>query len=78
MDWRNYISSDTEILLGKPVLKGTRISIELLLELLSNGWSHAQLLESYPQLTSDHLHAVYAYLKETVSHELYFPLPKGA
>ncbi|MFZ1676091.1 MAG: DUF433 domain-containing protein, partial [Saprospiraceae bacterium] len=38
MDWRNYISSDTEILLGKPVLKGTRISVELLLELLSDGW----------------------------------------
>jgi len=78
MDWREYIHSDTEILLGKPVIKGTRISIELILELLSQGWSHEQLLESYPQLTSVHLNAVYAFLHESIGLELYFPLPKGA
>jgi uncharacterized protein (DUF433 family) len=78
MDWKNHIISDKEILLGKPTIKGTRISVELILDLLSNGWTEQQILESYPTLTSHDLKAVFSYLKECVSHELYFLLPKSA
>ncbi len=45
MNWQDYIVSDQHILSGKPTIKGTRISVELLLELLSNGWSEQQLLQ---------------------------------
>lgn len=78
MDWRNHIVSDKGILAGKPAIKGTRISVELVLELLANGWTEEQLLESYPTLHREHLLAVYAYLKDCVVQELYFPLPKSA
>lgn len=70
--------SDKEILLGKPTIVGTRISIELILELLSNGWSEKQILDSYPGLTDENLKAVYAYLKDCIQQELFFPIPKSA
>ncbi|MDX2002318.1 MAG: DUF433 domain-containing protein [Chitinophagales bacterium] len=64
MDWRGYIIADNAILMGKPIVKGTRISVELILELLIEGWSEAQILESYPSIQPIHLRAVYAYLKD--------------
>jgi uncharacterized protein (DUF433 family) len=78
MEWKEYIQSNQDILLGKPVIKGTRISVELILELLSVGWSQEMILDSYPNITKNDLQAVYAYLKECVQHELYFPLQKSA
>jgi uncharacterized protein (DUF433 family) len=60
MTWQDYIVSDKQILLGKPTIKGTRISVELLLELLASGWTENQILESYPNLAPDALRAVYA------------------
>jgi uncharacterized protein (DUF433 family) len=78
MEWQEYIASDKDILLGKPVIKGTRISIELILELLSAGWSEEMIFQSYPSLQSIHLQAVFAYLRDCIQHELFFPLPKSA
>jgi uncharacterized protein (DUF433 family) len=78
MEWKEYIVSDRNILLGKPVIKGTRISIELILELLSSGWTEEMIYESYPHLTQIHMHAVFSYLKDCIQHELFFPLPKTA
>lgn len=48
MNWQDYIVSDKDILLGKPIIKGSRISVELILELLESGWNEQQILESYP------------------------------
>jgi uncharacterized protein (DUF433 family) len=48
MNWKDHIISDNEILLGKPTIKGTRISVELILDLLSNGWTEKMIFESYP------------------------------
>ncbi len=78
MEWKSYIVSDKEVLLGKPVIKDTRISIELILELLSTGWSEEMIYESYPTLQPVHMKAVFSYLKECMQHELFFPLPKSA
>ncbi len=78
MVWSEYIVSDKDILLGKPTIKGTRISIELVLELLSNGWTEEMIYKSYPQLTQVHLLAIFSYLKECVQQELFFPLGKIA
>jgi len=78
MNWKDHIVSDKEILLGKPTIKGTRISVELILDLLSNGWSEKMLFESYPNLNENDLKAVFAYLKDCIENELYFPLPKSA
>ena len=74
MNWQDYIVSDDQILLGKPSIKGTRISVELVLELFSAGWTEKQILESYPTLSAQSLRAVFAYLKVCIQQELYFPI----
>ncbi|HRK52791.1 MAG TPA: DUF433 domain-containing protein [Cyclobacteriaceae bacterium] len=78
MNWRDHIVSDKEILLGKPTIKGTRISVELILDLLSSGWTEEMIFESYPNLKSEDLKAVFSYLKEGIEQEMYFPIPKIA
>ena len=78
MDWRTRIVSDKEVLLGKPVIKGTRISVELVLELLAEGWSRQQVLESYPNITADDLQAVFAYLRDGMHQSVYLPLRRTA
>lgn len=75
MDWRNHIISDKDILMGKPIIKGTRISVELVLDLLSTGWSEPMILESYPNIAEADLKAVNSYLKEGLESELYSSLP---
>jgi len=74
MDWREHIHSDPEILSGKPVVKGTRLSADFLLELFANGWSEEQVLEGYPNLTRDSLRAVFAFAAETTRDERAFEL----
>lgn len=74
MKWQEYIISDPAILLGKPAIKGTRISVELILELFSKGWTEQQILDSYPSISVNSLRAVFAYLKECIQQELYFPI----
>ena len=78
MDWQPYITSDKTVLRGKPVIKGTRISVELVLELMENGWTETMILDSYPHLKKVQLQAVYAFLRDGVSNELYTPLGKRA
>jgi len=78
MDWRTRIVSDKDILLGKPVIKGTRISVELILELMAEGWTEAQVLESYPNITADDLKAVFAYLRDGMHQAMYLPLRRTA
>ena len=46
MKWQDHIVSDKQVLLGKPTIKGTRISVELILELFESGWNEKQILES--------------------------------
>jgi uncharacterized protein (DUF433 family) len=58
MDWKTYIHSDPKILLGKPVVKGTRLSVEFILGLFSEGWTEQQVLENYPTLNTRSLQAV--------------------
>ncbi len=75
MNWQKHIISDPEILIGKPTIKGTRISVELILELFSLGWTEQQILESYPSITVSSLRSVFYYLKDCLEQELYFPIP---
>ena len=78
MNWKEHIVSDKDLLLGKPTIKGTRISVELILDLLANGWTEKMIFDSYPSLTSDDLKAVFSYLKDCIENELYITLPKSA
>jgi len=70
MDWKDYITADPAILGGKPAVKGTRISVEFIIQRLAQGWTQNQLLENYPRLTAEHLQAVFAYLSECIEDGL--------
>lgn len=74
MNWQEHIISDPKILIGKPTIKGTRISVELILELFSLGWTESQILDSYPSISKESLRAVFAYLKDCIQQELYLPI----
>jgi len=79
MNWHDHIVSDPEILLGKPTIKGTRLSVEFLLERLAGGWTEEMLLENSPRLTRSDLQAVYMFLIECMKDGLfYFPKPAEA
>jgi len=69
MGWQDHIHSDPEVLLGKPVVKGTRLSVEFLLGLLAAGWTQDQILVNYPTLTSESLRAVLAFAAEAMQDE---------
>lgn len=78
MDWRERIHSDAEVLLGKPVIKGTRLSVEFILDLLAAGWSEQQILENYPTLTSKDLQAIFAFAAECMKEEALYTPPVKA
>ena len=75
MDWQDRITVDPKVLVGKPVIKGTRIAVEFLVDLLANGWTHEQILKNYPHLTPDDITAALHYAAEALKHEQIFPLP---
>ena len=72
MNWQDYLVSDSEILLGKPTIKGTRISVEHILGLLAQGWNEKQILDNYPRLTKESLQAVFLYIQECLNDGLLF------
>ena len=78
MNWRDHIISDPEILVGKPVVKGTRLSVDLILDRLADGWTVEDLFESYPRLTSEALQAVFAFAAEVLKDEDYVARAKAA
>ena len=65
---------DPAILVGKPVIRGTRLAVEFLLDLLAEGWTHEQVLQNYPQLAEDDIHAALHYAAEALKRERVFPL----
>ncbi len=69
MNWREHIHSDPNILAGKPVIRGTRISVELILERLSDGWGEEELLRSYPHLKQAHIRAALAFAVDMITDE---------
>ncbi|MGH8501565.1 MAG: DUF433 domain-containing protein [Gammaproteobacteria bacterium] len=69
MNWHHYVYSNPDVLLGKPVVKGTRLSVEFILGLFANGWTEEQVLQNYPTLTREALQAVFAFAAECMSEE---------
>ena len=69
MDYRERVSMDSGVMLGKPTIKGTRITVELLLRKLSEGESIPDLLAAYPHLQRDDVLAALSYGAEAISRE---------
>jgi len=74
-DWKSRITIDPEILAGKPIIKGTRIPVELILDLLANGWTTEEILENYPQLKKEDITAALKYAAQVLKEERVYPLP---
>jgi len=64
---------DADILAGKPVVRGTRLSVEFVIGLLADGWTEAELLENYPALSRDDVLACLAYARDVLASEKVFP-----
>lgn len=68
-NYRERIVADPDIMLGKPIIKGTRITVELILKKLSEGMTFENLLKAYPHLTKDDIFAALSYSADVVSQE---------
>ena len=74
MNWHDHIHVDSAVLAGKPVIRGTRLSVDFLLGLFAENWTESQILENYPQLTHESLQAVFAFAAESVGEETHWLL----
>lgn len=69
------IEIDAHKMMGKPIIKGTRITVELLLRKLAEGATEADLFDAYPRLTREDIRAAIAYAADTIAHEEIILLP---
>lgn len=75
MRWEDRIVLDPQVLAGKPVIHGTRISVEFVIELLGRGWTVAEVLSEYNHLTAEDIQACLAYAGELLKSERVYPIP---
>ncbi|MDX2197642.1 MAG: DUF433 domain-containing protein [Phycisphaerae bacterium] len=75
MEWRERISIDPAVLVGKPVIKGTRMSVEFVLDLLGRGYTTDQVLTEYPHITAVDIQACLAYASEVLRGERVYAMP---
>jgi uncharacterized protein (DUF433 family) len=69
MNWQERITVDPDVLVGKPIVRGTRISVEFVVDLLGRGWSVEQVLQEYDHLTPQDIQACLAYASEVLKSE---------
>lgn len=69
MNWRDHIVSDPEVIAGKPVVKGTRLPVDLIFDRLGDRWTLDELFESYPGLTPGAVQAAFAFAAEILRDE---------
>lgn len=74
MNWRERIVIDPNILVGKPVVRGTRLAVEFIIDLLGQGWTEEEILRNYPGLTREDLQACLSYASEVLRAEKVYPL----
>ncbi len=75
--YRGIIQSDALIMMGKPVIAGTRITVELIVEKLAGGETVEQILEAHPRLTREAIQAALAFAAEALRADVVYPLPEA-
>jgi uncharacterized protein (DUF433 family) len=75
MDWQDRIGMDRNVLVGKPVIKGTRIAVEFIVDLLGRGWTTEQILCEYDHLSPEDIQACLAYASEVLRSERVYLSP---
>jgi uncharacterized protein (DUF433 family) len=74
MNVQQHIVVDPEVLAGKPIIRGTRISVEFILQLLAQGWAEVDTEGNYPGITHDHIVACLQYAADVLRSEKVYPL----
>jgi len=74
MHWQERIVIAPEILTGKPVIKGTRLSVDFIVDLLAQGWTEAEILENYPGITVEDIRACLSYASALLQAEKVYPV----
>jgi uncharacterized protein (DUF433 family) len=74
MAWSERIVIDPEILTGKPVVKGTRLVVEFIVDLLAQGWSQEDIIRNYPGVTKEDIQACLSYASNILRSEKVYPL----
>jgi uncharacterized protein (DUF433 family) len=74
MDWEDRITADPKVLVGKPIVRGTRIAVEFVIDLLASRWTERQILDNYPILTAEDVEACLHYANELVKSERVYPV----
>jgi uncharacterized protein (DUF433 family) len=75
MTTNDRITLDPQVLLGKPVIRGTRLAVDFVLDLLARGWTEAQILDQYPGLEREDILACCGYAAALMRNERVYPLP---
>ncbi len=73
VEWRERIEVNPEVMTGKPVIKGSRLTVDHVIELLAEGWSTEQITEEYPGITAEDVAACLAYASEVIKSEKVYP-----
>jgi uncharacterized protein (DUF433 family) len=75
MDWKTHITVDPNILVGKPIIKGTRLAVEFIIDLLAQGWTTDEILRNYPGITPEDIQACLGYASAALQSEKVYALP---
>lgn len=74
MNWQERITIDPGILVGKPVITGTRLAVEFIVDLLAQGWPESEILRNYPGITHEDIGACLQYAARVLKAEKVYPL----
>ena len=74
LEWQERIIIDPDVLVGKPILRGTRLAVEFIIDLLAQGWTEAEILRNYPGLTHEDVQACLGYASATLQAEKVYPM----
>ncbi len=75
MNWQERIIVDPNVLVGKPVIKGTRLAVEFIIDLFAQGWSIEEVLRNYPGITVADIQACFSYASATLKSEKVYLIP---
>jgi uncharacterized protein (DUF433 family) len=72
-DWQDRVVTDPDVLVGKPVIRGTRLAVEFIIELLAQGWSYNDIMTNYPGISREDVLACLSYASERLHEEKVYP-----
>lgn len=75
MKWQSRITIDPNVLVGKPTIKGTRLAVRLIIDLLAQGWSTDEILRNYPGISIKDIQACLSYASEALRSEKVYAIP---